>query len=105
MKCFLHLTLKRDLLNVVCISIGKEFQILAPMLWKDFIPCEPTLSINTVSGVIEVGYIYSFKNLKILRSLFINAVKYMACGQIFYSVFNAHPLNLIKVVGYQVWSL
>ena len=32
MKCFLHLTLKRDLLNVVRISSGKEFQILAPML-------------------------------------------------------------------------
>ena len=31
MKCFLHLTLKRDLLNVVWISSGKEFQILAPM--------------------------------------------------------------------------
>ena len=31
MKCFLHLTLKRDLVNVVWISSGKEFQILAPM--------------------------------------------------------------------------
>ena len=56
-----------------------------------------------MSGVIVVGFIYSFKNLKVLRSLFIDAVKYMymACGQIFYFVFNAHPLNLIKVVGYQ----
>ena len=33
MKCFLHLTLKRDLLNVVWISSGKEFQILAPILF------------------------------------------------------------------------
>ena len=28
MKCFLHLTLKRDLLSVVWISSGKEFQSL-----------------------------------------------------------------------------
>ena len=42
MKCLLHLTLKRDLLNVVWILSGKEFQILAPMQWKDFIPYEPT---------------------------------------------------------------
>ena len=40
MKCFLHLTSKRDLLNVVLISSGKEFQILAPMQWKDLIPYE-----------------------------------------------------------------
>ena len=40
-------------------------------------------NINTVSGVIVVGFIYSFKNLKVLRSLSINAVNYMACGQIF----------------------
>ena len=58
-----------------------------------------------MSGVIVVGFIYFFKNLKVLWSLFINAVKYMACGQIFYSVFNAHPLNLIKVIGYQVCSV
>ena len=58
MKCYLHFTLKRDLMNVVWISSGKEFQILAP--------------------------IYSFKNLKVLWSLFIDAVKYMACGQVFY---------------------
>ena len=34
-------------------------------------------SINTVSGVIVVRLIYSFKNLKVLWSLFFNAVKYM----------------------------
>ena len=37
-----------------------------------------------MSGVIVVGFIYSFQNLKVFWSLFINAVKYMACGQIFY---------------------
>ena len=50
-----------------------------------------------MSGVIVVRFIYSFKNLEVLCSLFTNAVKYMACGQIFYCGFNAHPLNIIKV--------
>ena len=35
------------------------------------------LNINTVSGVIVVGFIYFFRNLKVLWSLFINAFKYI----------------------------
>ena len=50
-----------------------------------------------MSGVTVVGFIYSFKNLKVLWSLFTNAVKYVACGQIFYSVFNVYPLRLVPV--------
>ena len=82
---FLHLTLKRDLLNVVWISSGKGFQIFGTYVLKDFTPYEPTFGITiikaltlsaVVSGVI-VGFIYSFKNLKVL---FIDAVKYMACA-------------------------
>ena len=60
----------------------------------------------TASGVIVVGFIYYFKSVMVLWIPSINIVKYMACGgQIFYSVFNAHPPNLIKVIVYQVCSV
>ena len=89
----LHLTLKRDLLNIVWISSVKEFKILAPIrtnLWKN-------QSISTVSRVTVVGFIHSFKNLKVLWSLSINAVKYKVCCLIFYSVFNGPPpMTLLK---------
>ena len=51
----------------------------------------------TLCLVLVVGFIYSFKNLKVLLSLFINAVKYVACGQIFYSVVNANQLGLVPL--------
>ena len=59
-----------------------------------------------MSDVIVVGFIYYFKNLKVLWSLFINAVKYMACSQIFYLVFNAHPakLNYFLLLDFQMPS-